>query len=455
MPRTATKKTTTAKKTTTTKTVKKAAPKKAPAKKTTVKKTVSVAAVKPVEVKKAEVVKTRNVAIELWRVLIAIAIVGFHIGWIIARTCNGTNGYFMETSNWFFGSSEVLLIFTVTAGYFLVAHHKKLAGNKEYDERSASSRAWEYTWARIKGLMPVLILGYVLAICICTKFYYPDYNLQQVCTMVVNSIWEFLGFHAAGLRSAGGEFFNLNGPLWFISAIIIVGYFLYWGLCKSEDVMSGIVAPFGFIFTAGWWSFTGTRAAQTAWSTFGVQTASTNGMGGSATAATATLGFNNGLVFVLIGMLGGILLYYLVEKLKQHKFGEGAKYALTCLNIICSYLLLWYVIYQPTYFNLERWTVAFLCIMVVGLALLNQDYLTKLVNNKVTQNLFKYLGSISLYIYMLHYPIAILVLRLLGTNSAETSYSFWLIFIPTVIITILLSCLTKAIMDVTLLSKKK
>ena len=60
--------------------------------------------------------KKRNVAIELWRFLIAFAIIGFHTGWIIAMSCDGSLGYWMERSNWFFGSSEVLLIFTVTAG---------------------------------------------------------------------------------------------------------------------------------------------------------------------------------------------------------------------------------------------------------------------------------------------------------------------------------------------------
>jgi len=400
-------------------------------------------------------VKQRNVAIELWRVLIAIAIVGFHIGWIIARTCNGQNGYWMETTNWFFGSSEVLLIFTVTAGYFMVAHHKKKSQDKAYNERSASSRAWEYTWSRVKSLLPVLILGYILGAVICTKFYYPQYGIQEVCTMLVNSIWEFLGFHAAGLRSMGGEFFNLNGPLWFISAIIIVGYFLYWGLCKNEDFVSGVIAPWLFIFLSGWWCFTGTRAAQTAWSTLGLQLASSNGMGGSATNSTAFIGFNNGLVFVLIGMLAGMMLYYLINKLKSKNIGVGGKYALTALNVACSWLLIWYVIYQPTYFNLERWTVALLCIVVIGLSLLNKDYLTKLLNNKYTNNLFQYLGSISLYIYMLHYPIAILLIRMLGTNSAEKPYSFWLIFIPTVIITILFSILLKIIMDNTILMKKE
>lgn len=404
--------------------------------------------------KEKEVPKTRNVAIEVWRFLIALAIIGFHTGWIIARSCDGSNGYFMETTNWFFGSSEVLLIFTLTAGYFMVSHFKKRNANKEYASRSASSRAWEYTWSRIKGLMPVLILGYVLGVIISTNFYYPDYSFQQVCSMLINSAWEFLGFHSVGLRSVGNEFFNLNGTLWFISAIIIVGYFLYWGLAKNEDFMSGIVAPFIFIFLSGWWCFTDTRAAQTAWSTFGLQTTSTNGMGGSATSATAVLGFNNGLLFVLLGMLGGMLLYYLIQKVKNHKFSATGKAVLTLVNIAAAILLIWYTVYPTTWFELDRWTVSLLCIIVIGLSLLNVDGLSKALNNKVTHSLFEYLGGLSLYIYMLHYPVAILILRMLGQNTADTTYSFWLIFIPTVIITIILSCVIKAIMDATILKKK-
>ena len=50
---------------------------------------------------KEKTAKKRNSAIELWRFLIAIAIVGFHIGFIIANTCDGANGYYLESSNWF------------------------------------------------------------------------------------------------------------------------------------------------------------------------------------------------------------------------------------------------------------------------------------------------------------------------------------------------------------------
>ncbi len=199
--------------------------------------------------------KQRNVAIEIWRFLISVAIIGFHVGWIIAMSCNGSLGYWMERSNWFFGSSEVLLIFTVTGGYFMAAHYKKRSSDPAYMQRSASFRAWDYAWGRIKSLLPVLMLGYLLGVIISTGFFYPDYTVQQVASMIVNSVWEFLGFHSVGLRSSGNQFFNLNGTLWFISAMIIVGYFLYWGLCKNEDTFAGLVTPVAAIFLSGWWAF--------------------------------------------------------------------------------------------------------------------------------------------------------------------------------------------------------
>lgn len=399
-------------------------------------------------------VKKRNVAIELWRFLIAIAIIGFHTGWIIARTCDGSNGFWMQPSNWFFGSSEVLLIFTVTAGYFMAAHFAKRKSDAAYMARSASSRAWEYTWTRVKSLLPVLVLGYLLGIVVCTGFYYPDYSLQDILAMTVNSVWEFLGFHSVGLRSAGNEFFNLNGPLWFISAILIVGYFMYWGICKNEDFFCGVAAPFLSIFFAGWWAFTGTRASQTAWSTLGLQTSSTNGMGGGATDTTAMLGFNNGLVFVMIGMMIGTIVYYMVKKLADHPFSGAGKAGLTAMNLVVSALLLWYVIDQPTYFKLDRWTVAFLCIALIVLSLLNRDGVTAFLNNGASSKLFGYLGSISLYVYMLHYPVAIAVLRVLGPNSEAAAYSFWQVFLPTAAITLLLSVLVNEVMKRTIMKKK-
>ena len=95
-----------------------------------------------------------------------------------------------------------------------------------------------------------------------------------------------------------------------------------------------------------------------------------------------------------------------------------------------------------------------MCIAVVTLALMNKDALTMALNNRVTSKLFAYLGSISLYVYMLHYPVAILVLRLLGKNTEQTIYSFWTVFVPTVVVTMVLSVITKVVMNKTVLKKK-
>ncbi len=175
-------------------------------------------------------------------------------------------------------------------------------------------------------------------------------------------------------------------------------------------------------------------------------------MGGSATGATATIGFNNGLIFVMLGMFIGVILYYVIEKIKEHKFKTTVW--ITILNIIVTALLGWYIIYQPTWFELERWPVAFLCIMVVGLSLLNKDKLTAVLNNDKTNGVLSYLGGLSLYVYMLHYPLAILVIGILGKNTAETPYTFWQVYIPCVIASILLSMVVKKIMEKTILKKK-
>lgn len=48
---------------------------------------------------------------------------------------------------------------------------------------------------------------------------------------------------------------------------------------------------------------------------------------------------------------------------------------------------------------------------------------------------------------MLHYPLAVFVITMLGKNTAATAYTFWQVFIPTVILTIVFSAFLKWIMD--------
>ena len=373
--------------------------------------------------------KKKNSAIEIWRFFFAIAIVGYHIGVIFPMAYIPD---LMTASNWMAGAGEVLFVFTLTSGYFMMSHFKRKQEDKEYAKRSAGSRAWEYFWGRVKGLLPVLILGIVLGIA-AYAFYYSA-SFTDILDNVLNGLWEFLGFYSLGFTAAFGQ---SNGALWFISALIICSFILYFLLCYKEDLTTGLLVPFIFFFFEGWWCKTGIRASQAAFSTIGGNFyPSASSVSGSSSTA-GMLGFNNGLLFVLVGLCGGILLYFTVRKLREKKFSS--------FYLVCAVLLVVYTI-NPTIMgdiSLDRMTVHLLCIIVVGLTLLEKDFISEWLNNKTTSKLFNYLGSLSLYIYMLHIPIVYLLVKLFN----QASYSWASIFWPVTIISIALSILTKFLMD--------
>ena len=393
--------------------------------------------------------KKRNVAIEFWRFFFAIAIVGYHIGVILApRAMKGI----IEPSDWMAGAGEILFVFTLTAGYFLVKHFKRLSKEREYQKESAAKRAWEYLWGRIKALLPVLALGIILGITSVAIF--EGRTLTETLYSALNGLWEFLGLYSAGFPAALNQ---ANGAMWFISGLLICSYFLYYGMCKDEDKTMGFIVPALFIFLGGWWAWNGTRAAQVAWSTFGVQQATNPAVIGTPV-TNAVIGFNNGLLFVLVGMCGGMLLYYAIEQLKKHEYTATQKILLTLLYAAVALLLAAYTI-NPTWIQgaytitnnpaggtLSRWTVHLLCILLVGLTLLGQDGISQLLNNKFTSKVFNYLGGSALYIYMLHMPFIYFYVSIRG-NTPVTPYSWAEVFWVVSIISVALGSVVKYLMD--------
>ena len=170
--------------------------------------------------------RKKNYAIEFWRFFFAIAITGYHIGTILApRAMAGI----ISASSWMAGAGEILFVFTLTAGYFLVKHFKRLQANPEYAARKASGRAWEYLWDRIKALLPVLALGIVLGITSVAIF--QEETFAHVVYSTFNGLWEFLGLYSAGYGAAYGQ---ANGAMWFISGLLICSYFIFsYAIAKS------------------------------------------------------------------------------------------------------------------------------------------------------------------------------------------------------------------------------
>lgn len=424
----------------------------------------------PVETQQVQTVaqkkSERNHAIEFWRFFFAIAILGYHIGTILApRTMAGI----IEAATWMAGAGEILFVFTLTAGYFLVKHFKRLQANPEYASRTASGRAWEYLWGRIKALLPVLALGIILGVIAVAIF--QESTFAVAINSVFNGLWEFLGLYAAGYPAAYSQ---ANGAMWFISGLLICSYIIYWAMCKNEDVFAGFIAPFLFVFLGGWWAWSGTRASQAAFSTLGEQYSTNPSVTGSAV-STGVIGFNNGLLFVLIGMCGGVIIYYAVEKLKKLNYNIATKVILTIVYLAVAVLIVMFTI-QPEWLAGEfiinnsvasgdvpsvvtnnwtyRTTIHLLCIVLVTLTLLGKDYVTALLNNKYTAKVLDYLGGSALYIYMLHMPFIYFYVEIRGKNPA-TPYSWAEVFWVVTAISVVLGCVVKYLMDKFVIRKNK
>ena len=354
--------------------------------------------------------ENRNVVIELWKFIIVISLIGFNIGYVLESNCDELNVFFINKSNWFLGSYHVLIIVPIIIGYLLVNHYKN---SKKELVKSPLKKSIEFIIPIIKKVLPLLIIGYILSIFIGIKFYYPSYNFIDIISMIVNNIWNFLGFSSIGLSSINGEFYFLNSPLVLVSSILIVSYFVYYILCKNEELFVGFIFPALIIIITLFKSL-----------------------------------LNNITIFTVYGILIGVILYYIVDKLKSVRLNKRKKIILTVINAICSLLLIWYIVYRPTIFNLEFNTILLFSIIVVGITFLKKDYFTILINNDYsTKVVFNYLGELSLYVYMIHYPIAVLILRILGPNTLSSAYSMFQVYIPTLAISISLSIFIKNVIN--------
>ena len=225
--------------------------------------------------------------IELWRFILVLAIALGHLNTFIWQGKGETI---------FFTGGRVLAFFMFLSGYFLMAHYKK----QKNKDASPAKQAWQYTGKRFKALYPILFIGVLLAFIVRNAI--NGTRITQIFGVFMDSIWEFLGISqigAVGLLELKSMTFDIslgtsqlwNGPLWYISALIIAGLILYYVVSKSEDFFAGFFAPVFIILT---------------YASVGLTDA-----GWDRTVLNA-IEFPNGLARVMAGMCLGMLMYYIV-----------------------------------------------------------------------------------------------------------------------------------------------
>lgn len=332
--------------------------------------------------------------IELWRFILTIGIALGHLNSFIWSNTNETL---------IFTGGRVLSFFLFLSGYFLMAHYQK---HKKTDSEKPAKSAWKYTGERFKALYPTIFMGVLFAFIVRNAI--SGTKITEIFGVFMDSIWEFLGISQIGavglleLKSVvvdpvAGVSQLWNGPLWYISALIIAGLFLYYIVSKSEDFFTGLFAPLFIVLT-----YASVGLTEIGWSKTSLN----------------AIGFPNNLARVMAGMCIGMLIYYVVEYLRKKKFSEAMTLTFSVLHIGIVIFLL-YTLYAGITWS--EFTNGIIILLFTIILLTNKDYISVLYNKSGVCN---FLGRLSLYYYATHIAIVFLVAHIFPEMSYHASIVF-------------------------------
>lgn len=336
--------------------------------------------------------------IELWRFILTVAIALGHLNTFIWRDSG---------EDLIFTGGRVLAFFLFLSGYFLMAHYQK---HKKEDSAKPAKAAWKYTGGRFKALYPTIFMGVLFAFIVRNAI--SGTKITEIFGVFMDSIWEFLGISQIGavgllelktviVEPVAGVSQLWNGPLWYISALIIAGLFLYYIVSKSEDFFTGLFAPLFVVLT-----YASVGLTDIGWDRTSVN----------------AIGFPNGLARVMAGMCIGMLIYYVVDYLRKKKFSEGLKLIFSVLHIGIAIFLI-YTIYAGI--SWSEFTNGIIVLLFTIILLTNKDYISVLYNNSSVCN---FLGRLSLYYYASHIVIVFLIAHIFPEMSYHASIIFNILF---------------------------
>lgn len=166
----------------------------------------------------------KNNKIQFWRIIFTYIIASYHL-----------KNEFNQPSSWYIAVE----FFFILSGYLLISKFEHLESKKEKPICSA----WEYTWGRFKGFFPhhlfsflVAFAGYILI---------KGYGLLDSIRALLHHLWVVFLVQMIGLNV---ESYPVNGHTWYLSVLLIVGYFMWYMLKNHKKFYVELIVPFSIIF---------------------------------------------------------------------------------------------------------------------------------------------------------------------------------------------------------------
>lgn len=311
----------------------------------------------------------RNGAIEFWRFILIIAIGIMHF------------------SNSYYGASPYLGgAYVATEFFFLVSGYLLMASFLRNKERKETISAWRYTVRKIKNLYPCYLLSFLALFCFI--MINDKVNLMEWFTNLGQSVWELMFLQISGLK--GFRLFNY--PAWYISAMLIAGYFIYALLEVDEKRFVKILMPLSILII---------------YTNFSKNAGNIDVWGGA-----KILDISDALMRAFAGMSLGGLSCYAARSIQKRVFSNASKYILSVLELM-AFLLAFCLMNQVGHTQTDFYII-FLFFLGITLSFSNQTFTAKVFS----MQLFQSLGKIS-------YPMflnQILVISIIGTYVTGLPY---------------------------------
>jgi peptidoglycan/LPS O-acetylase OafA/YrhL len=312
----------------------------------------------------------RVLTVEFWRFAFTVIVCLFHLEIYIGQQTIFASG------------SSAVEFFFVLAGFTMAMSAKRnLAGRTEpVSTREAHGKAVEFVKNKLKAIYPILIVVMILWL-VLPSFMQNSSKLQ----MAMNTEWEWL-------MLVGAPFGYMDGmapliPLWFLTALIVVGYIYTYAIYKNYDFVKFAAPVIGVLFYIYF-----AMNAEKILDFF------------------LPMGFlNAGMVRAVAEMSFGMSMFWLYEYLSKKKLGIVWRVLLSLLELYAIYRFFALTLFQPL--GMDNYRRMVYILIIVLLSFMNVTLLSKVLNRRF----LKRVSSISLTMYLCHIPLVTVYFMLIMT----------------------------------------
>ncbi len=294
---------------------------------------------------------SKNNSINFWRVIFTMSIVIFHF----SGTYTQFNAAFHAKNGW-----------RIAVEFFFVVSGFLLAYKCEHSDLTA----WVYTKHRFKRFFPVYFVTLMMMTIL--RIINNSMSLKQASSLIANLIDELML-----LQGFAWHYVTTNGPSWYISALIICGYFIFYLLKKHNDLFTRFIAPLTCVIAYSYLSI------------------KMGCLSGNVYHQSDILGLSIAIIRGFAGMSAGVISYELYKSLKKVDFTKLGTATARLVEIAGFIFVLAYTFFIGSTHMDFYFVIIFIVCTAVGFS---REKKSIIFNNKAID----YLAKISFSIYLIH-----------------------------------------------------